>query len=249
MICPKCGTEQGEEKQECLCCGVIFAKLAQADFDYLLPEGEIRTSDPGVGWANTLKAYLLVSEREKNIFFWAGRILAYAIIFIWGWKLIAIPMDSDYFSDTFLHGINLPFHEAGHIIFSFFGSFLGVLGGTLGQIAMPLICMGAFLFYRDPFAASVMLWWIGENFMDIAPYINDARSLELPLLGGNIGSDNPDFHDWHHLLRDLRWLKYDHTLAVFSNRVGVLLMIVSFSWGGYLLYREYKTIRGDKRGN
>lgn len=79
--------------------------------------------------------------------------------------------------------------------------------------------------------------------MDLAPYINDARALQLPLLGGNIGSDNPDFHDWHHLLRDLECLKYDHTLAVFSNRIGALLMIVSLAWGGYLLYRQYKIIR------
>ncbi|MDP2838430.1 MAG: hypothetical protein Q8O11_00110, partial [Syntrophales bacterium] len=32
MICPKCGAEQGEEKQECMRCGVIFAKLTPEDF-------------------------------------------------------------------------------------------------------------------------------------------------------------------------------------------------------------------------
>jgi hypothetical protein len=225
-------------------CGVIFAKLTQEDFGHDPIEVKIKVSDPApeAGWANTIKAYLLVSGQEENTFFWAGRILAYLIILIWGWKFIATPMASDYFAQTFLHGVNLAFHEAGHVIFSFFGRFLGVFGGTLGQILMPLICMGTFLFYRNPFAASVALWWTGQNFMDIAPYINDARALQLPLIGGNIGSDNPDFHDWHHLMRDMGWLKYDHTLAVFSNHTGVLIMIVSFVWGGYLLYRQYKTI-------
>lgn len=33
MICPKCGAGQGEEKLECVHCGVIFAKLTPEDFD------------------------------------------------------------------------------------------------------------------------------------------------------------------------------------------------------------------------
>ncbi|MBP1710644.1 MAG: hypothetical protein H6Q49_846 [Deltaproteobacteria bacterium] len=32
MICPKCGTKQGDEKLECTHCGVIFAKLMPEDF-------------------------------------------------------------------------------------------------------------------------------------------------------------------------------------------------------------------------
>ncbi|MHB8138999.1 MAG: hypothetical protein ACYDGO_11535 [Smithellaceae bacterium] len=32
MICPKCGTKQGDEKLECTHCGVIFAKLTPEDF-------------------------------------------------------------------------------------------------------------------------------------------------------------------------------------------------------------------------
>lgn len=33
MICPKCGARQGDEKLECMHCGVIFAKLTPEDFD------------------------------------------------------------------------------------------------------------------------------------------------------------------------------------------------------------------------
>lgn len=229
-------------------CGVIFAKLTPEDYGHITPEIEIKPSDPATEnrWADTIKASLLGSGQEENPFFWAGRMLAFLIILIWGWKFIATPMASDYFARTFLHGVNLAFHEAGHVIFGFLGHFLGVLGGSLGQILMPLICMGTFLFYRNPFAASVALWWTGQSFMDLAPYINDAQALQLPLLGGNIGSDNPDFHDWHHLLRDLGWLKYDHIMAVFSNQIGALLMIIAFIWGGYLLYRQFKSIRLGK---
>lgn len=96
MICPKCGAEQGEEKQECLRCGVIFAKLTPQGFGHALPEIEIKASDPTQEdrWANKIRAYLFVSDQEENPFFWAGRILAYLIILIWGWKFIATPMAS-----------------------------------------------------------------------------------------------------------------------------------------------------------
>jgi hypothetical protein len=69
-----------------------------------------------------------------------------------------------------LHLVNLPFHEAGHVIFSPFGRFMQVLGGTLGQLLMPTICMAVLLLRtREAFGAAVALWWLGENFMDVAP--------------------------------------------------------------------------------
>ena len=45
------------------------------------------------------------------------------------------------------------------------------LGGTLGQLLVPLICMLTLLLKaRDPFGAAVCFWWFGENFLDIASY-------------------------------------------------------------------------------
>lgn len=248
MICPKCGAEQNEGNTECIRCGVIFAKLTPEDYTSMPVETEIETIDnlPATAPDNKLKTYLFGTGQEENPFFWAGRVLVYLILFIWGWKFILTPVASDYFAQTFLHGVHLAFHEAGHIIFGFFGELIGIFGGTLGQIVMPLICLAAFLFYRNPFAGSVALWWTGQSFMDIAPYINDARALQLPLLGGNIGEDNPDFHDWHHLLRDMGLLQYDHTVATLANHSGVLLVFVSLLWGAYLLYRQYKSINMKK---
>ena len=66
------------------------------------------------------------------------------------------------------------------------------LGGSLGQLLMPLICLIVFLIKtKDAFAVSVSLWWFGENFMDLASYINDARARKLMLLGGNTGRNAP----------------------------------------------------------
>jgi len=62
--------------------------------------------------------------------------------------------------------------------------------------------------------------------MDLAPYVNDARSLTLPLLGGNTGRTSPyGFHDWEFILRETKLLRYDHVLANATNALGTLLMI------------------------
>jgi hypothetical protein len=153
-------------------------------------------------------------------------------------------MESNTIGSSFWHLVNLPFHEAGHIIFRPFGRFMTSLGGTLAQLLMPLICLVVFIIKtRDPFGASFSLWWLGENFMDIAPYINDARSLTLPLLGGNIGRTSPyGFHDWEFILKESGLIEYDHLLAHFSYKIGTVLMICAFLWGGYILFQQFKNL-------
>lgn len=45
---------------------------------------------------------------------------------------------------------NLVFHEAGHVIFGILGGTPGLYGGTLGQLAIPLIVGAAFAAQREP---------------------------------------------------------------------------------------------------
>jgi hypothetical protein len=116
------------------------------------------------------------------------------------------------------------------------------LGGSFGQILMPVVCLATFLVKtRDPFGASVALWWTAQNFMDVAPYIDDARALKLMLLGGVTGKET-DGHDWENVLSMLGWLEYDHRLAHLSYNLGILLMLASFAWGGLLLFRHYRRL-------
>ena len=57
------------------------------------------------------------------------------------------------------------------------GRFMSVLGGSLMQLLIPAVCAGTLLLQtRDPFGAACCLWWIGENLLDLAPYIADARA-------------------------------------------------------------------------
>jgi hypothetical protein len=189
-----------------------------------------------------LKSYLFPVEEKINPFFIAGRAVVLVLALIWGFKYAIHSVGSNYAGESFLHNVSLPFHEAGHVLFSPFGDFLAVLGGSLLQLMIPAICVVAFFKREDMFGASVAVWWLGQNFIDLAPYINDARAQELILLGGVTGQDVPGFHDWNNILGALGLLRLDHFIGHLSHYFGVLLMIASLIWGGYLLYLQWKNV-------
>lgn len=238
LSCPKCHAERLEGAIECMTCGIIFAKYRPpAAHSGLRRPARSFTESP---WFQSAKEWLLESDMTTDSLTLYGRAAVFVLLVWWGWRFITTPLETNYTGESFLHLVNLPFHEAGHILFIPFGRFMTILGGSLGQVLMPLICLGTFLIKtRDPFGASVALWWTAESLMDVAPYINDARALDLMLLGGVTGKET-DGHDWNNLLTMLGWLQYDHRLAHLTYNVGILLMLASFAWGGLLLVRHYQ---------
>ena len=190
----------------------------------------------------TIGEIFFFTRPESNIIFFYGRAILLIILLLWGFKFLASPLANNDAGESFMHLVNLPFHEAGHIVFRPFGSFMASLGGSLGQLMMPLICLSVLLIKtRDTFGSSVALWWFGQNLVDIAPYINDARSLSLPLLGGNIGRSSPyGFHDWQYLLTESGLLQYDHFLAKSCLTIGAIVFLISFVWGATLLIKQHR---------
>jgi hypothetical protein len=242
MKCPKCQTAQDDGGTECLHCGIIFSKYNPARRPPIertpAPVPETKTPD-----AFFRRLLFEVKPETEPAFFWLKAALFIALA-VWGLRFILTPMATNYAGNSFLHMINLPFHETGHIIFRPFGRVVTSLGGTLGQLMIPLICMITLLVKtRDTFGASVTWWWFGENFIDIAPYINDARSLVMPLVGGNTGRTSPyGFHDWEFILTETGLIRYDHTIASLAHSAGTLIMISSLLWGGLLLYKSFQSM-------
>jgi hypothetical protein len=245
MICPKCSFEQAEDRKDCAKCGVVFDKyLKRATTAPAAIESSPKGKEVAVEQEISVRDLLFEVEVETNPLYFGGRAFLFLIILVWGIKLILTPMEGEYKMSSFMHLINLPFHEAGHVVFRPLGQWMTSLGGTLGQMLMPLVCLSVFLLKtRNPFGSSVCLWWFGENFMDIAPYINDARALQLPLLGGNVGESSPyGFHDWEYILNEIGWIRYDHMLAQMADKTGALIVLVSSAWGGYLLFKQFKNL-------
>ena len=252
MKCPKCGFNHADQNAECLKCGIVFEKFLNSqktDSHANYSEIPIQTdtsSDEEIlektNFGSLLKNLFFYEKPDTNPFVFVGRVLFFLIIVIWGMVFIFSPIESGYAMKSFWHLVNLPFHEVGHIIFRPFGRFMTSLGGSLTQVCMPFVCFVVFIIKtRDTFAAAFALWWTGQNFIDLAPYINDARALTLPLVGGNTGQTSPyGFHDWEYILKESGLIRYDQVIATFFHRCGAVVMIIAMIWGGYILYRQFR---------
>lgn len=136
----------------------------------------------------------------------------------------------------FLHNVNLIFHEAGHVILGIFGRFIGLLGGSLMQVGVPLWLSIYFVITKQRFAAAIALWWTGQNLLDVSLYIKDAQERDLPLLGGE-----GVMHDWHFILLDLHLLLKDDLIAGIVYSLGLLICMGAIALGFYFAYQPHSS--------
>jgi len=229
--CPKCSQQLAEPADICPRCGVIFSRIRSK----AAPISSGLGSNEGSG----LRGVLLEARPGQPVAVIVVKALFLLGLAAWGLRLASQPIAGNAAGESFLHLVNLPFHEAGHVLFSPFGRFIQILGGTLGQLIIPAVVVGSFIRQHQPYAASVGLWWLGESFLDIAPYIDDARAGQLMLLGGVTGSEVEDYHDWEGILSRLGMMQYDHALARVAFTLGVVIMLTALCWGATILWREY----------
>lgn len=242
MECPKCHHRVAAGSTQCAACGVVFAKYEQylEQRAALERERALRAAEPGFG-ARLWSALMTPPEGDRTV--WWARAIAGAALALWGASYMVRDLHQLGYEPAFMHAVNLPFHEAGHLVFGIFGEFVGSLGGTLGQLLVPVVCGVALFLRADTFGCSVCLLWFGENFLDIAPYMADARAGELPLLGGNYGKNSPyGFHDWEFILGETGLLAWDTTLAAITLNAGRAIMALALAllWGAWLLWRGWR---------
>lgn len=193
--------------------------------------------DEPEGWRDRIYALVTHVEPAGQVAV-AARTALLAGLAVWSLRFFAHSLDPGYLFGSFMHLVHLPFHEAGHILFMPFGSFLMSLGGSLTQVLVPLVCLGTFLVKtRDTFGAAVALWWAGQSLMDVAPYVADARALQIVLLGGRTGAE-VEGHDWEAILSSLGWLRHDILLGRLANLLGIALMMVALVWGAFVVARQ-----------
>jgi hypothetical protein len=152
----------------------------------------------------------------------AGRGLGLLILVVLAWRVLALGLTLPTGGALgFIHGVNLVFHEAGHVIFGFFGEFVAALGGSLNQVLIPLIVTIAFLRTRQRASAAVVLFWTGQSITDVAIYAADGRARALPLLAEGL------IHDWSYILGRLGLLGSAETVGRLLFAAGVLTMLAA----------------------
>jgi hypothetical protein len=140
-----------------------------------------------------------------------------------------------------IDGVFVPIHEGGHVIFSMFGQFLGIAGGTIMQLLAPFLLATYFFFRRQPQGVAFCAFFLFEQFLPIATYMADARAQDLPLL--TIGSGDNVIHDWNYLFGRLGLLARDTQIAGLTRFAGWLGMIGVVIW---LIWRGLNDIPESK---
>ncbi|MES2298600.1 MAG: hypothetical protein V4582_16265 [Pseudomonadota bacterium] len=243
IVCPKCAYARQPERDShihegvCPSCGIAYQKFLDAQGGAAPPEEvlaieEVLVIEEVLGWRERL---LQVPAQVAPAEFW-GRAIVWMGVLLWSWRIAGSGIDPASVGG-FIHNINLPFHEFGHVLFRPFGRFMTILGGSLFEIVMPLGLLWVFLVrQKDSFAAGLMLWWSGENLVDVSVYIADAVLRALPMVGGG----GEDGHDWGNLLTMTHQLHHTQAIARTSFALGVLLMLAGLAWAALVLRRQHR---------
>lgn len=124
---------------------------------------------------------------------------------------------------SFLDTANLVFHEAGHTLFYLFGQFISIFAGSFVQILIPVLFFCYFYFLKQYYSSAIILFWVGQNFINVSRYVSDAIEMNLELLGGE-----GVIHDWNYLLSELNILYLTPILGKTLFFLGVFLIFFAF---------------------
>ncbi|HWN07867.1 MAG TPA: hypothetical protein VNO50_01035 [Pyrinomonadaceae bacterium] len=121
-----------------------------------------------------------------------------------------------------IDGVNLVIHEAGHLIFSPFGEFMMIAGGSLFQVIMPALFVGYFWYQSKYYSAALVLFWVGQSILNVSVYAGDSVALQLPLIGGQ-----DSLHDWNYMLDSLGLLRSTAKVAGAIRLLGTIVIALA----------------------
>ena len=133
---------------------------------------------------------------------------------------------------------NLVVHESGHLLFGWFGPTIGLWGGTLMELLVPLLLAIYFAFSRQATGTAFCVFFLFENLLYISVYMADARAQELPLV--TVGDPENGGHDWFNIFSQLGLLEHDTLIAAVVKAIGWLGMLATMAW---LIWRFYNSQR------
>lgn len=136
-------------------------------------------------------------------------------------------------AQTFLSGVNLFVHEAGHVIFAPCGERMGMAGGSIAQIAIPALLVWYFWRRDERWQSAVMMFWLGESIIEVARYMADAHMMQLPLIGGE-----GTLHDWNYLLTSFGVLQHTTPISWAVHSVGMIFMAYA-TIAGFMFAKEH----------
>jgi hypothetical protein len=160
---------------------------------------------------------------------WSWLLPRVALLVALAWGDLRTMLDSETWN--VFGGLTLAIHEGGHVLFSPFGQWLMIAGGSVTQVMGPIAAALMLLRQDDRYGVAVVGTWLAYSLTNLANYIGDARTMALQLVGF---SDDP-LHDWHYLLDSMHLLPYDTRLAGLVRTLAVGVLMASLVLAGRIL--------------
>jgi len=130
---------------------------------------------------------------------------------------------------TLLDNVHLPVHEAGHLLFGWFGATLGLWGGTLLQLLVPAALAITFVVRRELLGTTFCAVGFFHSLTGVATYMIDALRRELPLVTVGAPSDEAE-HDWVHIFSDLGVLRHAIQIGTATRAIAWLGLLATLAW-------------------
>src|SRR5258705_1135361 len=239
-VCPKCGHAPLPADQSlpaaCPACGIVLAKFGAAPAR--APQADVE-DEPSTG--SFLARWLLHVPAEVSKANWYARSATLVLLALYTIKIFR-DTDIKYgdLGGVFLSKVILPWHEAGHVIFSVFGQFMAILGGTLGQHLFPIVLgMALLIKRRDPFGASLAFWLLGYSMIYTGWYMHDAGDPQAMMVSGKSSAED-DGHDFVNIFSYMGgwWLLHATSVGIFVGRIGEAMMCMGLAWGAYMVWLQ-----------
>ncbi len=125
---------------------------------------------------------------------------------------------------TVFSGIIFGAHELGHLFWMPLGEWMGIAGGSLMQLLVPIGAAAVVWRGKDWFGVAVCGLFLAASLADLSWYIADARTEMLDLVSF---SEEGAVHDWNYLLGEAGLLKQDLAFARFTRFIAWLVLLGS----------------------
>lgn len=222
----------------CPACGIYPFKWRQAQHASAPSNTDVEAFSGEEG-GRIASLFLPLEEMGTSAFY--GRCFLLLLLVWWSFYLVGYDYRDGEINGSFMHGILLAIHEAGHVLCAPLGEFVFILGGSLFQVALPLAVGIAFVaINRDNFGAAIGAWWSSVSLLDLSPYIYDALHPQMIMLGGHTGEDGS--HDWTFLLGTLGQIRNAQHWGAFVHGIGSVCVVAALVWATVVIWRQHRHI-------
>lgn len=130
---------------------------------------------------------------------------------------------------SLISGMILGTHELGHVVFSPFSEWWTVAGGSILQIAAPIIVAILLARQKDWIGVAIAGCWLAISLANMAVYVVDASKGDLNLV--SVGGGDDVTHDWTYLLDHANLIRSDQIIAARIRGAAWLSLAASFACG------------------